>query len=353
MYWSPFATSKSEKIMKNYILLLWVLTTLSFSQKVVLQQGLNGYEGCKDAIVSHDGVYSIENPDFLWMKNTDNYGNLPYLSAHFCPSCGDMFTQSVIEFDIPEGVFDASVKSAVVKLKLTHIDQLLPHNKSLIYPITTEWIEDEISYLKPFREAESWGYSFTSGGITVRSGCDFNRDFKVLSSDHLLKDSWVEFDVTDIVNAQLRGEKTFYGFVIAEGFVKEGAVYSGHPEEGQLDTIGSFNNAKYYYSSEHDSISFRPKLEITYDDVSVVQNMNTIAVQNALQFNNNQLHITNIYAAKATVLIYGIDGKVVSEVGDIAPKDTLHYSVAGLAKGVYVVMVQSGAGKFAQKIVIQ
>lgn len=53
--------------------------------EVVLQNGLNEYDGCKDAFISHGGPIYIQEVSLTGDHDT-NFGNENYLYSNFCPS---------------------------------------------------------------------------------------------------------------------------------------------------------------------------------------------------------------------------------------------------------------------------
>lgn len=61
------------------------------AKEVILQNGLNGYDGCVDATISNSGPLDtliIPDPDILeaWGDKETNYSSLNFLHAHFCPT---------------------------------------------------------------------------------------------------------------------------------------------------------------------------------------------------------------------------------------------------------------------------
>lgn len=57
-----------------------------FGGEVVLQNGVNGYNGCADATISHGGSIPIPDNNEIWGAPDVNFDSLPYLHANFCPT---------------------------------------------------------------------------------------------------------------------------------------------------------------------------------------------------------------------------------------------------------------------------
>lgn len=68
------------------VLLAVALMCPVVGEGTVLQQGVNGYEGCQDAFVSHNGFIDLGDNKFIMAENSVNYDTVPVLAANFCPS---------------------------------------------------------------------------------------------------------------------------------------------------------------------------------------------------------------------------------------------------------------------------
>lgn len=220
--------------------------------------------------------------------------------------------------------------------------QLVPDNRILLYPVTRKWNEKEVTYLSEKTEGESWGYSFVGWHNTeLTVGTAFDTSIRVLSSSHMLADSWVEFDVTEILKAQVENGKEYYGFVIAEGFVKEGDDISAQDYEYKdYDMEKSYNNLRTYYSSEAEEVDNRPRLTIDYETAIV----NTAIAQQSgmqIQVSLDAIELHNFGSGTAFVRIYTPQGKEVLSPGALSPQKGMKFRTDVLAKGVYFLKVSS------------
>lgn len=58
----------------------------TMAKEIVLQNGLNDYDGCSDATISFSGPIKLDGDDEMWGDKDTNFHELPYLHAHFCPT---------------------------------------------------------------------------------------------------------------------------------------------------------------------------------------------------------------------------------------------------------------------------
>lgn len=245
----------------------------------------------------------------------------------------------------------ASIKSAKLELKIAGVQQLLPGNKSILYPVTKSWNEDEVTYGVAKKETP-WDYKIKGlWGSEIIGGGDIDKDFRVTSTDHLLKDTWVEFDVTAILKEMVASPDKYDGFLVAEGLVKNGDDISDGGEH-EYDTSGSYNNPRYYYSSEFETKESRPKLTIDYDGDAVINN----AMQKTQKFSviadNSSLRFTNDTKEQLALRLYDLKGRTVKEFDMISAGESFRASTAGLAQGVYTLRAVGSNAQIVKQVVI-
>lgn len=243
---------------------------------------------------------------------------------------------------------DVKVNKATLELKLAYLSSIAPNNKSLLYPLTTKWKASEVTFANADQDTP-WGYDFTGiFGSDITGGGDFDRDYKVTSSNHMMKDSWITFDVTDIVKEMVKSPDKFHGFVIAEAFITK----NGKAEDKDYDDAGSYNNHRYYYSSDNEEKGNRPrlKLDITPDAViqQKIQSKKSVLVSSTAK----ALTLSNNRETELSLELFSIQGRVVSSMTlHAGQSETLN--TTNFAKGIYLLKISNQSDTQTQHVVIK
>jgi len=189
------------------------------SETVVLQNGLNGYDGTQDTHLSrwHKSINfggASNQPD-----HGKNYVRL-YRFAIFQSEGGP----------VPDG---AVIQSAVLKLyKYTY------YNYSYeLHNVLRPWTEKQATW----NQASSGNNWSQPGGLQV--GSDISAS-PAATANAAWQPGWVEFDVTNAVDTIVNGQDNL-GWSVISG-------------------TGNSNLKRYYTSESTDNTSLRPKLEIKY-----------------------------------------------------------------------------------------
>lgn len=333
------------------LLLLSVVLTHAINVQIVLQNGYEGYNGCEDATIAYSGMVPTPENYEIWGEPDLNYDSIPYLHANFCPPCSDFYIQSVINFNIPDSLSsETTLKSATLELKIAEAGIYVPQNRCILYPLTKPWKENEVTFNSADKDTP-WEYSFTSfAGKSVIGGGNIDTAFRVTSSEHTIKDTWVAFDVTEIIKETLNKPEKFHGFLVAEGLVFEG-MQAG--KDHGYDTAGSFNNMRFYYSSEYETVENRPKLTLEFEGDAIIQS-NYLALQTFSAIRgSNYLRIENNSENNYSVDLFEIKGRIVQNIENVSAMQSVTINTSHLAKGVYILHVYNEMEVHSQSIVIE
>lgn len=188
----------------------------------VLQQGLEGYNGCVDTYIQ------IYLPD-------DNFCQSPELSVGTSNKAG-----LLLRFDLtglPDSVIGLNSASVIQEARLAlYAVQGRADTVIGAYLLRREWEACAVTWNQPWQEPSADGAQ--------------DRDSEPWSEAAAERaPSWLEFDVTGLVQDWLRDPGNNYGLII-KSF--EAALPSHH----------------IFFASDHPAVSSRPKLTIKYEPVA-------------------------------------------------------------------------------------
>ncbi len=223
------------KFTKSFFLLLlfWFVSTL-IADTIVLQNGLEGYDGCNDS-------YIYVN------RSSSNYGSLDSLSAKYdMIYYGGGFTiyrkRVVIRFDLSSIPEHTEITNATLSL-YAYSDDYPEQNRlrdcsnkkndkgndtKELYKLTSCWIDTLVTWRSPWE----------------KNGGDFVEFALIDSNDNSEVQVWENFDVTSTVKSHALCPAENFGFII----------------KFRRRSRCNVN----YYSSEHSDQEKRPKLAVTF-----------------------------------------------------------------------------------------
>lgn len=240
------------------------------------------------------------------------------------------------------------INKATLELKLAFLGGMMPNNKSILYPLTTEWKEKEVTYSDADKET-TWGYDFNGiFGTDITGGGDFDTNYRITSSDHLMKDSWITFDVTDIVKEMLQSPEKYKGFIIGEGFISK----NGKAENHDYDTAGSYNNMRYYYSSEFEEKNNRPRLKLDITPASVLKQKAKTNHAVVISSTDNAITLYNRRKETLYLKLFSIQGQTISTI-TLRARQSKTLNTTNYANGVYLLKYNDKSGSQTKHVVIQ
>jgi hypothetical protein len=202
------------------------MVQMAYGATVVLQNGLNGYNGCVDS----------------WFRDDEstNHGNDVSIKVSpqgsGCPRCHNSHT--VIKFNLSSIPSGANVSSAVLSLHLYENDW--DNNVFvLVNRITKDWDDQSVNWFNA-KSGVAWSYP----------GGDYSTPTTRVNFPNMtkLEPQFINYSVTAAV----------------QGFIQNPAS-----NLGLIAHAGDGNAVHYYRSSEYAVVSERPKLTITYTTTSV------------------------------------------------------------------------------------
>ncbi len=201
-------------------------TALVGEGTLVLQEGVNGYDGVEDAYINRwwpHGYQNFGRDTIISIRGEDRYG---------------VTLEGLLRFDLSILPSYATIRRAYVELYSGAVNNSA---KGIIrtYMLRRAWEEDVVTFYTASR-AEPWQ---KPGALGAEDRDPVPISETVVEGTH----RWFRFDVTKAVQAWLRGDAPNYG-VILQGF-----VYPGNP--------AVHHN---FISSEDRHVDLRPRLVIEY-----------------------------------------------------------------------------------------
>ena len=228
--------------------LLWLIPCLAYGQQYitkVFQQGLDGYDGCKDVTVS---IETWADPP----QRTSNFGRCNTLRTKL--SGREVI---LIKYDLSSIPPNSEIKSAYLYLYNTTESN---HNRNLkLYEMLVDWDEgnqcgSEIDRPgdhgatgeKSFDYYEGEGEDIFWGQPGMKAGVDYVKDPE--DDTEVGSTGWYSWDITKLVKKWVNEGKPNYGVRIADS-----------------DPY-NYPDWRYFYSSEYeDNPTLRPKLIVVYN----------------------------------------------------------------------------------------
>lgn len=207
-----------QSIIFFLLFLLPAIVPAAAVQTVVLQQGLNGYEGTDDTYISQ-------------ASSTTNYGTAS--NIYFT----DTSYKSLVRFDLASIPATATINSATLSFYIYANSGNSGSKVINAYRVLTNWVESQAIWQRP-----ATGTSWATTGM--RSGTDYVSSVAASSTaGYSPVNVWTTFDLKNLVQSWVNGTSPNYGVVLRSG-----------------------NGPRpYIYSSEYlNDLSLRPKLTITY-----------------------------------------------------------------------------------------
>lgn len=212
------------------------------TKTIVLQNGLDGYSGCRDSYMESNSGLAATEP-----KGTETKLKFAEWFAW-----SKAFARVAIAFDLPEDVSGVTVSEAKLSI---YFNGGTPLDILTAFRLTQDWVEDELTWDNAATDLP-WETAWDTppNPIEAGNGVPPGGMTEVLDSAKaecgpVIPLDWESFDVTSIIQKFIDGTPN-YGFLIRAD-----------------DKMGGTD--RYYVSSEYeDDTTLRPKLEITYESGS-------------------------------------------------------------------------------------
>ena len=264
----------------------------------VLQNGLNGYDGCVDSYLYRSGLDSS--------TYTQNFGNEEYLITANWPNWGQIKARAVIKFDLSTEIPpDADIKNALLSIFFstgTEGDTI-----TTAYRLIKEWDELGASWMNA---AEDIPWTNVGGDYTAEDSTN---------TGYVPPSYWEHYDVTNIVQKFIDGT-TNYGFIIASDLA-----------EG--------NTHRDYCSSEYTSgDSLRPKLTVTYTSNAIIPDLHSQDVGNGLRLckNGSGIKLYVPFSGHYKISLYNVNGRKIETVSGYK-KQWYQLTENRPSNGVYII----------------
>lgn len=279
------------------VFVFFLLMANANSEKLVLQNGVDGYTGCAD------GSYYTHDPE----KKYNNSGGILYFYSNCWIENTHVTARSVIKFDLsllPENAVIDSAFLKVVQFWGTKTDSA---DIIDLYLTTSDWTEKSLVW---GNHPDTTGESF--GGIPYATSLETN----------------IRWDVTEGIRMQFKGDN--FGFT----------------------TIPRYRNSVYSmnaYSSESSKINKRPSLTLYYHTGPTNIVNNTSSVPNTQELRSISIHDDKLLLVAENPGLYNLElytvrGQLVSKFEEL----TLHEGAnsvslngsSDLSKGMYLIKIK-------------
>ncbi|OGK00135.1 MAG: hypothetical protein A2519_22065 [Candidatus Raymondbacteria bacterium RIFOXYD12_FULL_49_13] len=257
------------------------ITVMSTAEvTIVLQQGLNGYSGAKDAMISG---YSGED--------TWNWGGAAtmHLYSQGSRSCAVAFD---LASSIPSG---AIISNAILDLYATSAGTDQPMR---LYKMTHTWVEGTGIYHQPVDGVTYYTYDGVNNWTTNGGDFDTTVVAQLVSND--VGSRWLEWNIRDLTQSWISVPASNHGMLLRLGIYKEG----------------------YILSKENSDTALRPKLTVSYFPEPTTKQEGTYAIIDMLSigsapnpFNPSTMITYALPPAKSAIYsIFNTRGQKVKEL---------------------------------------
>ena len=284
---------------------LIVIVPYLYSETLVLQNGLNGYDGCTDTYV------------VMGSNNTQGLKDKLVLEGYHCPSCVDQ--RVLIRFDLSG--FPSATKISKASIALYSTDQPRPGGSTVtIHKITNAWEETEASWIYAKKDK-----------LWEKEGADFTTDVAATYKYGEELNEWHTITITEIIQEYIQNPESNNGLL----------MYM----EPIMHTIR-------YLSSQNSIQSQRPKLLIEGSTVPIVQNIKRVYPhKTTIKTLPSSVIISTNNTESYSLLLYNNRGQqlfniFVSQNAGVIPTDKL-------SAGLYTICLQKKKDHVSYTIMIR
>lgn len=302
------------KIIMNVIIAACFLSVSA--GEIIIQNGLNGYNGCVDTYITQPGKGGDES----------NHGKEPILRmrAGGWPECPNQ--RVAIKFDnLDEILGNYTIKDAYLELyyeKFSYSSNEDTDMKMFLRLLSVNWDEDYATWFDA-TSTSSWNTEGVGKGdidIYVKQEVTY---------DGVEEKIWHKFD--------LFSWKNLNGMITTEESIIQRMIDKPNKNFG-IFIRGSDAREFIYTSSEGDNPAHRPRLRVIVDEPVGIDGIesNTIKPNITLDRNNKLIKFMNVEGQDLSVKIYSSNGVSVP-VKLTKLKNSIVCSYGTLSKGVYFV----------------
>lgn len=296
---------------KEFILLVTCVLFMSISvnsKELILQNGLNGYNGCTDTYLSDKS------------GQNENYGDESFtsLQGYHCGGCTDQ--RVLVKFDLTQFDKNTEVNSAKMELFVEAQPRYGPATARL-YRVSSDW--DEMS--------ATWFKSNSSNWWNDEGG-DFNSNM-ITSFDAPASatNKWQEFDITELIQDFIKNPENNYGVHLYMNV-----------------TMVTYE----YVSSESSKKDKRPKLTIDYNEPTAISVVNKYSDKKLeIIKTENYLKISVPFEGNSLISVFNLNGKLISRF-NIKGKNSIVKTQTSFKAGTYIIKANNGNNSIFNKFTI-
>lgn len=358
--------------MKQAVIFILLLVSILLSQAFTFQEGVNGYDGCQDAVIAllpdeyHFMGYSKDTSLSSVVKEKKvniaetNFGNKQVLGVLDEFGCKDYdgYIHSLISFEglgnHLQKIFGEATLTLSVDDSFDHSDISYPDSPIYISLVTTEWNEEEVTY-KSASKNTPWNNIHMSrewGSDSIYGGGDISLEQSVSLPVNEIVGGKAIFDIMPLIEIMQSTPEKYQGFML---YSNRAPSYNlGENTDTTLDCEGLISEGVSFASSEHPDLSKRPKLSIIVDDDLPNQSSKNIHKNHeiSIQVNATSLSLRNETDAQQEVHFYNLLGKEVLRPILLNTGANVTLNNSDLPSGCILIKTVTGNRTNTSKIVI-